>query len=118
MAKYITKEELKQSLRHYWRMRKWARHQNPYDMPNRDIMDQAIEETWDGCYCVLCKTYSNRLDHSCRPCPLLVNGFGCNDSGENNSIWLSMGYCNTWAEWIIAATNMAIVIMKLPREKS
>ena len=105
MAKEITKTELKASLRHYWRMRKWAR--NRHGSPDIDQMELLLGEGWDSDHCILCENYGD-----CYICPLGENGHICGDTE-----WNSMDCADTWDQWAEGATVMAEVIMKLPREK-
>lgn len=107
MSKNITHEERKQSLRHYWRMRKWAKGQPENKWPSMGQMRDIINEAWDGGYCLLCKNYGRY----CNMCPLILNGYGCNNTG---SLWRKMLTSKTWTEWIKNATEMARVIMRLP----
>ena len=116
MAKEITREELKKSLRHYWRMRKWAKKQDFRETPDWDIMEEKLGETWSSEYCILCEGYGNEYIKTCPGCPLYENKKGC--VCDDDSAWRQMQLAETWEEWITACANMAIVIMKLPREKS
>jgi hypothetical protein len=117
MSKEITKEELKQSLRHYWRMRKWAKKQDGRTKINQLDIEEDIGESWDGEFCILCKTYGvfcASYGVFCDCCPLYLNDHDCN---EIKSPWIKLNASKTWGQWIKAATEMARVIMKLPREK-
>lgn len=114
MGKFITREQLKESLRHYWRMRKWAKWQDGNECPNVDYMEDVINEYWYDGDCALCQEFRSHGGTECGECPLFVNGFGCT---EHDSPWSKMDKSKTWTEWIENATEMARVIMKLPRQQ-
>jgi hypothetical protein len=109
----ITREEKKESLRHYWRMRKCAKGLTEWDdyysSWNMNAMENAIGENWEGEFCILCKNYFN-WGSDCIDCPLTPVGCGCND---DDSPWHNMSAAHSWPEWIEAATEMARVIMRL-----
>ena len=109
MGKRITKAELKGCLRHYWRIRKWAKAQNPNDHPSSPLMFNSINEDYSGGSCVLCVSYTKR---GCRFCPLNLNGHYC---GKSNEPYKKMVYVKTWKGWIFYATKVAQTIMNLPR---
>jgi hypothetical protein len=121
MAKEITREELKPTLRHYWRMRKAA-----YKcLVNGDSlspmnMSTLIGEDWFGNYCSLCIKYCKESKahilniHQCTGCPIKENGFCCLGYG---SLWGAMNRSADCQEFIGRLTIMAKMIMKLPREK-
>lgn len=117
MAKEITKEELKKSLRHYWRMRRWAKKQK--DTKTQLVfsvtMNRAIDECWGAYHCILCSTYITCYSiNVCSSCPLHLNGYTCKYA---NSVWSKLAHSKTWKEWVINSTAMARVIMRLPREE-
>jgi hypothetical protein len=117
MSKYITDEELKKSLRHYWRMRFWAKHQPPDDYPAMAEMISHIYEGWYSNDCFLCEKYNIKvfkdLPSSCKGCPLFENDFPC----TFGSVWHSLAISLSWEVWIHRATAMAELIISLPREK-
>ena len=119
MGKLITREELKGSLRHYWRMRKWARTQDPEHFVDIDLMDEKLEECWCSEYCSLCVNYRSGkwsgqiYIRRCEDCPLQLAGFKCE---EDDAPWHIMASSMKWKEWIVNATKMAQVIADLPRE--
>lgn len=114
MAKEITREELRELLRPYWRMRKWAKHQKPNKAIESSSMAHSINENWYGNYCALCGLYFNRFSHKCGECPLILNGCSC---GKPGGIWSRLHFAQTWSEWIKACNAMARTLMKLPRAK-
>ena len=97
-------------------MRKWAKKQRGTNIKDMFLMGKNINEFWLGTDCILCEKYGElyTFEKGCEKCPLFFNGFGCL---TNNSAWEKMNVSKTWAEWIINATEMARVIMKLPREE-
>ncbi len=116
MAKRITKEELKESLRHYWRMRKYVKKCDPKEKATIEKMYNEITETWYGESCNLCKKYSTNK-HSlfrCKRCPLYLNNSGCE---FHYSPWRGIIDSYTWEEWIINANYMVKTFMELPRKK-
>jgi hypothetical protein len=123
MAKEITREELKPTLRHYWRMRKAAfNFIDKYDEVDPVLMANTIGESWYGKDCFLCqKHYSRDLElqgvndkQCCRHCPLKENSFCCL---YEFSIWNIMNDSDSWTELISSLTTMARIIMKLPRAR-
>ncbi len=118
MAKLITREELKGSLRHYWRMRKWAGTQDPEHFADMNIMMEGIKEDWTSFYCVLCSKYyytqgKDTYHMTCDNCPLRIAGHRCE---EDNSPWVNLAGSTSWEDWIGNATKMAQAIIDLPRE--
>ena len=110
MAKHITTEELKSVLRHYWKMRNWAKHQSPNSLAVMLSMKENIGEHWGGRYCVLCNQH---FSTHCKECPLFMAGHDCNN---RFSVWRRMDRSFTWGIWVVNATEMANVIIELPRQ--
>ena len=110
----ITKEENKVSIRHYWRMRKWAKTQDQHlIIPNEPDMFIVIGESYCAEDCILCEN-NTTTQYVCGLCPLYQEGYGCNQVG---SPWRKMSYSSNWGTWIINATIMAMIIKRLPEEK-
>lgn len=112
MGKEITPLELKHSLRHYWRMRQWARQQRNLKRSFYAKMVQDISESWLSNDCILCRHHRG---YSCKTkCPLSLNGHNCQD---DDSVWSQLSASLNTYQFAINATRMARIIMKLPRRK-
>lgn len=84
----------KKALKHYDRMIKYAKKQNPNDPPAFLKMLDDIGETWYHLDC----TYCNIFKDNCLLCSLSVHG--SDSSSCCMGLWSYMDKSYTWKEWI------------------
>jgi hypothetical protein len=116
MSFKLTKIEKKETLRHYWRMRAWAKKQEPEEYPLDSEMCYEIGETWFQDDCFLCLKYGKVLVNgdTCVSCPLAINHQKC---FYQNSLWDKIYRSKTWREWIENVNNFIKMFLELPVEE-
>jgi len=108
----ISDYPVKQSIKHWKRLIKWAEKQNPSEKKKMDSMSSSIGECWAGGDCPLCQAFSRKNEnnyYTCTICPLKKNIGSCNDNYEysdNKNNWYKVNNSKTWADWIIQAKIM------------
>lgn len=113
--KAITREELKDTLRHYWRMRQWAKKQDGKNFAYFRTMYNEIGEAWLGVDCFLCRKYGiGKIVDQCENCPVHENGENC--IKVENSLWSQINYSENWDQWIEHVNVFCDWLIKLPRE--
>jgi len=106
-------EHVRESLKHWFRMRRWVRKviKHKYHKSVDDvIMNKDLGECWAANYCALCGEYISysfsygfSYGFSCFLCPLHLNGDGCL---SKDSSWYVVNVSTTWVEWLSASNEM------------
>ena len=110
------REDIKKSLKHWFRMRKFVRsiirneRENllPDMRPYSNILGSNIKETWFSVDCPLCYKYLHG-ENSCDNCPILVFDTYCNNE---SSIWKKINKSKTWIEWLENSNAMIYLLWK------
>ena len=99
----MTKQQaIKASIRHWVKMIKWVREQDPLATKDYAVMHTAIHDDWFCC--PLCKWAK---DMCVMNCPIVKK---CNDPG---STWHKFATCHTWDDWLHVAYRMHYELVQL-----
>ena len=108
-------KHVRESLKHWFRMRRWVRKQDPIFFKNYSVMEDKIGESWHSEYCELCNIYFNDLkysekyseEESCTMCPLYKIGKCC---WLIDSHWYNVAIAQTWGEWLENSNEMIMAL--------
>jgi len=105
---------LDEAIVHYERMIDFARKQPPTDIPTDFLMWEQMQEDWFSGSCPLCQA----VDRKCQECILAKEYMPCSPEDErwSSSEWAKMHTSKTWEEWLIHATALRDIMVKI-REK-
>jgi hypothetical protein len=92
-------QAIKDSIKHWKRMRAWVKKQKKSNVTDYYEMAKAIKETWTSGSCALCKFY----EPNCKSCPLVKKHTGC---GGEKTNWVKVDRSETWGEWYKNSTKM------------
>ncbi len=105
-------EAVQESIEHWERMILWVDGlNNKNDRPNDDKMTDAIDESWYGEYCLLCKEFKG-----CQACPLKIS-FGVCTNDDSKNAWKLVRHSKTWKGWLKNANKMLKQIKSLEKLK-
>lgn len=116
------KQAIQESIDHWQRMIDWTdavvdKDKHHLESEMKGGMEEDIEETWSGGYCMLCKQVKveaikdNFVTPSCYICPLgiLQKGY----CGKEGTAYRDILQAKTWNEWIIAANKVLVDLKSL-----
>jgi len=105
---------LNETIAHHERMIEYARKQPPADIPQAVDMRKQIQEDWFSDCCPLCRA----VEDNCDECVLAQEYMRCSPTNrsEECSEWNRMAASKTWEEWLIHATALRAIMVKI-REK-
>ena len=96
---------LEASIKHWTKMIRWVKRQDPNEVVNYEKMLQHIHEEWSGTYCSLCHYYVS----SCYDCILVTHtGMSCSSVG---SLWCKVDCARTWGGWLKCAKSMLATLI-------
>lgn len=95
----------RKAIRHYNRMIKWAKTQNPKSKVSKKKMEKEIGESWSGRDCAYCTEY---IAMWCGGCPLRPCGYATDYPGEVccSGLYYKMLTTSIWSSWIKAAEKV------------
>lgn len=97
------------TLRHYMRMRRWVRTQDPEGTSLVREIIEGVGEHWGGADCPYCREY--RADSS-KGCKLGIPSGYCASNECCAGKWSLLGHSPTWGEWLTASTEVMYYIIK------
>lgn len=108
---------IKKSIKHWERMIRWAKKQDPQKEAYYTEMARHLKEDWYSGSCALCTSYLKTNVYSeshCFSCPIYVIGECC--EGENDcetkecSVWRGVQNSENWDEWCKNAEDMLFML--------
>lgn len=101
------RKAIRKSIRHWRRMVRWAKKQDPDSRKWSVVMMEEIGEFWSDHHCALCQEYE---ESDCRGCPLSEIGECCH---KYNSAYDVVACADTWGGFVNAGKNMIRVLKSL-----
>lgn len=104
------KEIKKAAIKHYKKMIKWAKKQDPHKIVLETDMKKAIGEDWHGSSCPYCLHFNAiKTIYICWRCPL---SGGPDDSCCCGRLWHDLNASHYWGLWVKNAKEVLKYIKK------
>jgi len=105
------KMALYSSIKHWRRMIKWAKTQNPDTEPNHRDLWLGLQTVWNHGGCDVCKYFFMHLEEKC-----VLNPDCCTKIRICHEAWNKLNFSKTWKEWIGYSQEFLAVLVKCHKE--